>query len=300
MNNSDDELMNIEPQPINFYAVIHNNLKKQYPTAGDKELNILTREAVFAPDGYMVEINKKELPIGYVRGNLANLIEREAADTNFIPYSLSAELANLIEQSSCETSSMNEYYRWVSATHDILSHTSDGEITHEDVIERQNFITMSYDREAEILLCLALYEGAGAEANREKINMLRFKLARLREMRIMVSNTTALAQHKHKEIHNKVSSYCQYCQKLLKELPTFTEFNLNLTLNSVHNDDEDLDDSYSHLENMRGVILYMMRFRELPQTQNEREEQRAEQHTVQNTLSVSEPQKAMPREMERC
>jgi len=295
MNNSDNEQINVTPQPVNYYTIIHNHLKKQYPTASDKELNILTREVVFAPKDYTVEINQKDLSIGAVRKNLADFIERDAAAKNFIPYSLSAELANLIEQSSCETSSMNEYYRWVSATQDILSHTSDGDITHEDLSERNNFVAMSYDREAEILLCLSLYEGTNAEINRERINMLRFKLARLREMRIMISNTTTMIQHKHKEIHNEVSTYCQYCQKLLKELPTFTEFNLNLTLNSVHNDDEDLEDSYSHLENLRGVILYMMRLRELPQTQNEREEQ----HTVQNTLSVSEPQKALPREIER-
>lgn len=298
MDNLNDEQLTPTPQPVNYYAIIHNHLKKQYPTADDKQLNILTREVVFAPKDYTAEVNQKELPINSVRQNLADFVERDAAAKNFIPYSLSAELANLIEQSSCETSSMNEYYRWVSATQDILSHTGDGDITHEDLVERHNFITMSYDREAEILLCLSLYEAAGAEANREKINMLRFKLARLREMRIMVSNTNAMIQHKHKEIHSKIGDYCQYCQNLLKELPTFTEFNLNLTLNSVHNEDEDLDDSYSHLENLRGIILYMMRRRELPQIQNEHEEQ----HTVQNTLTVSEqqPQKVLPREIERC
>ena len=296
MDNTNDEQINTTPQPVNYYAIIHDHLKKQYPTANEKELNVLTREVVFAPNDYTTEINQKALPINSVRKNLADFVERDAAAKNFIPYSLSAELANLIEQSSCETSSMNEYYRWVSATQDILSHTSDGDVTHEDLVERNNFVTLSYDREAEILLCLSLYEGANAEINREKINMLRFKLARLREMRIMISNTTTLIQHKHKEIHNKVSTYCQYCHKLLKELPTFTEFNLNLTLNSVHNNDEDLEDSYSHLENLRAIILYMMRRRELPQFQNEREEQR----TAQNTLSVSEPQKVLPREKERC
>lgn len=297
MDNQDEEPIIPTPQPVNYYAIIHNHLKKQYPTAEDKELNILSREVVFAPKHYIVEVNKKEMPINSVRQSLANLVERDAAAKNFIPYSLSAELANLIEQSSCETSSMNEYYRWVSATQDILNHTGDGDVTHEDLVERHHFITMSYDREAEILLCLSLYEAAGAEVNREKINMLRFKLARLREMRIMVSNTTTMLQHKHKEIHSKVGDYCQYCQKLLKELPTFTEFNLNLSLNSVHNEDEDLDESYSHLENLRGIILYMMRLRELPQIQNEREDQ----HTAQNALPVAEkePQKALPREIER-
>ena len=53
------------------------------------------------------------------------------------------------------------------------------------MILKGDAILCIYDREAEILLCLSLYEGAGAEINREKINMLRFKLARLREMRIM-------------------------------------------------------------------------------------------------------------------
>lgn len=72
---------------------------------------------------------------------------------------------------------MNEYYRWISATADIVRHTGDGEVTESDASERSEFITMSYDRESEILLCLALYESAGREKNRGKIDMLRFKLA---------------------------------------------------------------------------------------------------------------------------
>ena len=166
-----DDLSPKNAQPTNYYAIIRNHLKKQYPAEDEKVINVLCREVVFAPQDYTAEINNKPTPIKNIRKNLADFVERDTSEKNFIPYSLSAEIANLIESSSCETSSMNEYYRWVSATADILNHTGDGEVTHEDLVERRNFIAMSLDREAELLLCLSLYEGAGREQNREKINL---------------------------------------------------------------------------------------------------------------------------------
>ena len=83
-----------------------------------------------------------------------------------------------------------------SQTLDIDYVGGDGEVTESDASERSEFITMSYDRESEILLCLALYESAGREKNRGKIDMLRFKLARLREMRSIVRNTSGMVNAK--------------------------------------------------------------------------------------------------------
>ncbi|MGM9673507.1 MAG: hypothetical protein ACI3XV_07860, partial [Bacteroidaceae bacterium] len=109
------------------------------------------------------------------------------------------------------TSSMNEYYRWISATSEIVQKTSDNDVTEQDIAERHDFLNMAYNREAEILLCLALYEAAGTEANKEKIEMLKFKLARLREMRSIVSNTTDRVKINKDKLHQ----YCKYCNELL-------------------------------------------------------------------------------------
>lgn len=202
---------------INYYAAIRKYLQKQYPKMDKTGVSALCREAVFAPGGYAVEIDGTDAPITAVRENLADFIERDNANKNFIPYSLDAEIADLIEKNNCETSSMNEYYRWISATADIVRHTGDGEVTESDASERSEFITMSYDRESEILLCLALYESAGREKNRGKIDMLRFKLARLREMRSIVRNTSGMVNAKSYEEKEKLRLHYDYCANLLSQ-----------------------------------------------------------------------------------
>jgi len=259
-------------KPTNYYKLIKKNLEKQNPNLSEKETAVLCRETVFAPNSYKTEINEKPVPITAVRQNLADFIERDNSSKDFIPYSLDAQIADLIEQSSCETSSMNEYYRWVGVTSEIVRNTSDGQVTHRDLNERKTFINMSYDREAEILLCLALYQGAGAEQNREKIDILRFKLARLREMRSIVSNTQNHLEYKRKRFKETLSYYSEYCKKLSQEVYNSCDMNLNLKLNINLPLDEDLDENYPHLEYLQASVLYMMRMLDLPNTQNQRTE----------------------------
>lgn len=267
-----DELKNLAQAPAkNYYKVIRTHLQKQYPALSEEEKNALCRETVFAPRDYKTEINDKPVAISTVRQTLADFIERDTSEKNFIPYSLDASIADLIEQSCCETSSMNEYYRWVSATSDIVSHTTDGDVTYHDIAERKNFINMSFDREAEILLCLALYQASGTNLNKEKIDLLRFKLARLREMRHIVVNTTNRVNKKSKKIKELASAYAEYCKKLSQEVYTSFDINLKL-LNINHNMGEDLDDNYSYLSDLQSSVLRMMRMLEMPKVQNERVE----------------------------
>ena len=94
---------------INYYAAIRKYLQKQYPKMDKTGVSALCREAVFAPGDYAVEIDGTNAPITTVRESLADFIERDNANKNFIPYSLDAEIADLIEKNNCETSSMNEY-----------------------------------------------------------------------------------------------------------------------------------------------------------------------------------------------
>ena len=242
---------------INYYAAIRKYLQKQYPKMDKTGVSALCREAVFAPGDYAVEIDGTNAPITAVRENLADFIERDNANKNFIPYSLDAEIADLIEKNNCETSSMNEYYRWISATADIVRHTE--------------FITMSYDRESEILLCLALYESAGREKNRGKIDMLRFKLARLREMRSIVRNTSGMVNAKSYEEKEKLHLYYDYCANLLSQKADYEpNLNLKLKLNINHSNDEDLEEDFSYLNYLRQVVLYMMRKLEKSSAENQR------------------------------
>ena len=269
----------------NYYKLVKNNLQKQYTKLSEKEIGVLARETVFAPDTYQVEITDKPVSIKNVRKNLADFIERDAATRNFIPYSLDASIADLIEQSGCETSSMNEYYRWIGATADILRHTHDDNITHHDLDERNGFLKMSYDREAEMLLCLALYEGANKEANKEKIDMLRFKLARLREMRSIVSNTTNHIKRKVRTTKELIRKYREHLEKISQEIYISFDINLNLKLNDNKSDYADLDEAYSHLTSVQAYILYVMRMYELPKQDRELTQNNVKNNTEELSLS---------------
>lgn len=278
----------------NYYNIIKKHLKKQYPSASEEEKNALCREVIFAPQTYPIEINGKETKISTVRENLADFIERACSEKNFIPYSLDAEIADLIESTNCETSSMNEYYRWINVTNDIVRNTSDGDVTEQDINERRDFINMAYDREAEILLCLALYEAAGTENNKEKIDMLKFKLARLREMRSIVSNTTNRVNINKDKLHQ----YCKYCNELLGiTANNFTDFNLKLNVNINHNTEEDMDDDFSYLDHLKWVILNMMRKFEISSVQNQRSNNGDElkHEEKQNSAAVSRPSQSKTR-----
>ena len=271
---------------INYYLVIQKYLKKQYPNIEKQEANTVCREIVFAPNTYISKINNASKPIKSLRENLADFIERDKANNEFIPYSLDAEIADLIEKNNCETSSMNEYYRWISATADILRHMNDGEITHEDVGERNEFINMSYDREAEILLCLALYEGAGKAANKAKMDTLKFKLARLREMRSIVRNTSTLVNSKKLEDRTQIQEYYNYCTNLLAQKENYIpNFNLILNLNINHSNDEDLEEDYSYINYLRMVVLEMMRRLEEASEENQRPLQ---QENIMNQTEATE------------
>lgn len=278
----------------NYYNIIKKHLKKQYPSAPKEEKDALCREVIFAPKTYPVTISGKETQISAVRENLADFIERDRAEKSFIPYSLDAEIADLIESTNCETSSMNEYYRWISATAEIVRNTSDGDVTEQDIAERRDFISMAYDREAEILLCLALYEAAGSERNKEKIDMLKFKLARLREMRSIVSNTTDRVSINKDKLHQ----YCKYCNELLGiTANNFTDFNLKLSVNINHNTQEDMDDDFSYLDYLKGLILNLMRKFEISSDQNQRPtaEIGIKREEKQETVAVSRPSQSRTR-----
>lgn len=270
----------------NYYNIIKKHLRKRHPGISEKENAALCREVIFAPKKYTLEIKGKETNISTERENLADFIERDRSEKSFIPYSLDAEIADLIENTHCETSSMNEYYRWISATSEIVRNTSDGEITEQDLAERKEFLTMSNDRESEMLLCLALYEAAGTEYNKEKIELLKFKLARLREMRSIVRNTCdKITLSKEENQH-----YRQYCRSLL-ELNDKAPSNFNLKLNLKFNDsdNEETSDDFSYLDHLKSIILYMMRKLEKSSEQKQRTTNRREQNKAVKTNTSSSP-----------
>lgn len=247
-------------KPTNYYALLKNNLQKVYSGLDDNELSILCRETVFAPAQYTFTMNKRPVSIASVRETTANFIERDKSAKDFIPYSLDSAIADLIEKSNCETSSINEYYRWISLTSELVKNVADGIVTDEDVSLRREFITMSFDREAEILLCLALYQSANNPQNNEKVELLKFKLARLREMRSIVRNTSSRSNSQYRLNAEELNIIYNYCANLLSQKPNLTtNINLKLKLNINHNTEDEQDENFSYYDYLRDTILQMMR-----------------------------------------
>lgn len=272
----------------NYYGIIQKHLQNMYPDISKNETVALCREVVFAPNTYTTEINHSPIEISSVRKGLADFIEQQTANKDFIPYSLQAEIANLIEENNCETSSMNEYYRWISMTAEIVQRTTDGEVTHSDYKIRKNFIDMSWDREAELLLCLSLYEASGNKYQ-GKCDLMLFKLARLREMRSIVRNTPQKITTPKE--HMRLQAYYKHCLRLLAEKEKYVaDINYNLKLNINHSNDEDLNANFSHLDYIRSAILNLMRQLE------ENSEQRQRLKKAQKQIDATA--KKMPQALE--
>lgn len=255
-----EDLAEEEQSTVNYYSLIKRYLKKQYPHLGEREMRMLCRMVIFGSETDEVEIPDVPRKVADVRKFLANFIEREASVKSFIPYSIDAELADLIEDNKRENSSMDEYYRWVHVVIDILEHTSDGVVTRDDAAERRIFISMSYDREALLMLCLALYQGVKSEELEDKLNLLMFKLEKLRELRNIVFKASRTVASQKRGGKDQLRQYYEYCQMLLTQnMRDISKFRLKLKLKKYDNtNDEDFEDDVFFLEHLRKVIGRMI------------------------------------------
>lgn len=285
-----EDMAEEEQSTVNYYSLIKRYLKKQYPRLGEREMRLLCRKVIFAPENDEVEMESVPKRIAEVRRLLANFIEHEASVKNFIPYSLSAEIADLIEETKSESSSVDEYSRWVHVVIDILDHTGDGIVTRDDAAERRFFISMSYDREAELMLCLALYQGVGSEELRDKINFLIFKLARLRELREIVFNASRTIVSQKRGGKDQLRQYYEYCQLLLQQnLRDISKFRLKLNFKKYDNTrDEDFEDDVFFLEHLRKVVLRMIRRRRMLFLQSQQNDMRANEVTPAELVVMSQ------------
>jgi len=255
-----EDLAEEEQSTVNYYALIKRYLKKQYPHLGERDMRGVCRMVIFGSETDDIDMPDVPETVAEVRKSLANFIEREASVKSFIPYSIDAELADLIEDNTRENSSMDEYYRWVHVVMDILEHTSDGVVTRDDAAERRIFISMSYDREALLMLCLALYQGAKGEQLEDRLDLLMFKLERLRELRNIVFKASRVIASQKRGGKDQLRQYYEYCQMLLKQnMRDISKFRLKLKLKKYDNTkDEDFEDDVFFLEHLRKVIGRML------------------------------------------
>ena len=106
-------------------------------------------------------------------------------------------IAESLEGVRCETTSQNEYFNWIDESEQIMKHMTDGKISDYDLHERNAFISMSWQRESELLTCLALYEQSDNPMAKKRHAELMLKLVRLRQLRSAVLVGTQNVSDEH-------------------------------------------------------------------------------------------------------
>lgn len=92
-------------------------------------------------------------------------------------------IAESLESTRCETTSQNEYFTWIDDAKKIMDNLHDGHVSLQNILDKENFIKMSWQRETELLICLGLYEKSNHPLAKQRHAELIIKLQRLRQLR---------------------------------------------------------------------------------------------------------------------
>ena len=151
-----------------------------------------------------------------------------------------------IENVNSETSSSQEYFRWLNETSEILKNMNDGYVSDKDLSERNSFLEITHQREAELMVCLGLLANCRNPKAQEEYKKLHYKLTRLREMRASIKERTRNEPDVEitvDEYKKAVPAY-QYF-KALEKAPvghTFTkEQKQRIGLDFIDDDEDELD-----------------------------------------------------------
>ncbi len=165
-------------------SVMVNALGGENSALKTSEKMNLVQKALYASKDEVVNDGKDDKKLSSFVEELADVIEK---DTFYFDQALS------IERINCETSTMNEYFTWIDEGQQIIKHMNDGFVSEEDLLEKNNFVDMSFQRETELITCLGLYDKSMQLGNKEakvKFDELRLKLQKLREIRSSILITT--------------------------------------------------------------------------------------------------------------
>lgn len=165
-------------------SVMVNALGGENSALKTSEKMNLVQKALYASKDEVVNDGKDDKKLSSFVEELADAIEK---DTFYFDQALS------IERINCETSTMNEYFTWIDEGQQIIKHMNDGFVSEEDLLEKNNFVDMSFQRETELITCLGLYDKSMQLGNKEakvKFDELRLKLQKLREIRSSILITT--------------------------------------------------------------------------------------------------------------
>lgn len=184
--------------------VIVKVLARDYGYIKEDERERLARQVMSAPRDSVIKIGNEEVYVDKFQNELGNSL-------------LEFELAESIERINCGTTTQEEYFEWIEDGRKIIMHCNDGDYTKDDETERNDFIGTSFQREIELMTCIALYDNNRCEGAADKCNFLKQKLLKLREVRSAILNSTRdKADNKpvSKEEYERAVAY----RKLLREM----------------------------------------------------------------------------------
>ncbi len=151
------------PQRIVLTAVVKN-----YPQISHEEAHHVAKELVLQPRDTKVAVGGEDVRV---------------EDLQF-------KIAGSIELINSETNSTQEYFRWIDEAPHIIAHMNDGFVSAHDLSERNDFLQNLDQREAELMVCLGLYEKSQYPLANDKYKELANKLYKLREIRSAVNHST--------------------------------------------------------------------------------------------------------------
>lgn len=249
--------------------ILSEAIQKRYKLNSREESDLLARQMTLAPRDTKLKVGNQELKVEDMQRQIAMDV---GEDLQFM-------IAGSIEMINSESTSSQEYFRWLEETEVIIQHMNDGFVSESDLNERNSFLDMSYQRETELLVCLGLYQNSVFPEAKEKYNELAFKLSKLRQMRSMIKQSTKdQADRKvEKAEYEKALEYYKAVKEYKKhdlywQLPAEIQRNLGrkayeLGLNHGYSDnrygidhsqDKDLQANFNHYDWLREKILFSM------------------------------------------
>jgi hypothetical protein len=238
--------------------VVRDALKRTYRRMDEKLLEQTTQETVLAPQDRIIMVGSTPVKASDLRFKLAEKIDNPNAGGLSAAEDLQMMVASSIEAINSETSSSQEYFRWLDETSTIIKNMNDGFVSEADLKERNDFIAMSHQRETELLVCLALYSGSNSQAAREKAENIRYKLKKLREMRSAIEATTKNQADKpvtEEEYHRALPYYKMYKGLAAMPFGYALPYDRQKALGIENPDDEDLPDNRTVIDQLINAML---------------------------------------------
>ncbi len=184
-------------------------LARDYGYIKEEDRERVAKQVMTAPRDSVIKIGHEDVYVDKFQNEIGNSL-------------LEFELAESIERINCGTTTQEEYFSWIEEGRNIIAHCNDGQYTKEDEKERNDFLDQSFQREIELMTCIALYENNRCEGAAAKCDFLKQKLLKLREIRsAILASTKDKADEKAstKEEYEKAVAY----RRMLRQMRELEE-----------------------------------------------------------------------------